>query len=167
QQIQALLDALNAAPAADALVRDARWLIQTAQGPLTRRLDPYFRIAERISSSFTTSGRLEIHKAGAVLTGGHLRSQLRLRAAEADRPADDPGVLATTRNSNSMDAALLVRDLVPLLGAYGTGNDRLDLADAILQVSADPELFLTRLDLLTPSTMIEDLFIQGGVDGHP
>ena len=37
-----------------ALVRDARWLIQTAQGPLTRRLDPYFKTAERISASFTS-----------------------------------------------------------------------------------------------------------------
>ena len=75
---------------ADALVRDARWLIQTAQGPLTRRLEPYFRIAERISASFTTARRLEIHKAGAMLTSGHLRSQLRHRAAETDRPVDDP-----------------------------------------------------------------------------
>ena len=49
-----------------------------------------------------------------------------------------------------------------------TSNDRLDLADAILQgVSADPELFLTRLDLLAPCTMIEDLFIERGEDGRP
>ena len=82
---------------------------------MTRRLEPYFKIAERISASFTGARRLEIHKAGALLTGGHLRAQLRHRALEADRPADDPQVLAVTRNSNSMDAALLVRDLVPLL----------------------------------------------------
>jgi hypothetical protein len=44
---------------------------------------------------------------------------------------------------------------------------RLDLADAILQgISADPELFLTRLDLLAPCTMIEDLFIERGDDGR-
>jgi hypothetical protein len=147
-------------------------LIQTAQGALTRRLEPYFRTAERISASFTSPHRLEIHKAGGMLTSGHLRSQLRHRAAESGRPVDDAGVLAVTRNSNSMDAALLVRDLVPLLEAYGTaclGNDlerRLALADAILQgVSADPELFLTRLDLLAPSTMVEDLFISYGEDG--
>jgi hypothetical protein len=166
QEIQALLDRLNDGTIADPLVRDARWLIQTAQGPLTRRLEPYFRIAERISASLTS---LEIHKAGAMLTAGHLRSQLRHRASDTSRSIDDPDVLAITRNSNSMDVALLVRDLVPLLEAYGTacGNDRLTLADAILQaLSADPELLLTRLDLLGPCTMIEDLFIQAGAEGH-
>jgi hypothetical protein len=169
QEIQALLDALYGATIGDALVRDARWLIQTAQGPLTRRLDPYFRIAERISASFSNPGGLDIHKAGAVLTSGHLRSQLRHRASETNRPIDDPEVLATTRNSNSMDAALLVRDLVPLLEEYGTAEQaRPALADAIFQgVSADPELFLTRLDLLGPCTMIEDIFVVAGEDGPP
>ena len=172
REIQALLDRLNAPANGDPLVRDARWLIQTAQGPLTRRLEPYFRIAGRISASFTNAQRLEIHKAGAVLTGGHLRSQLRHRAAEMDRPTGDPDVLATTRNSNSMDAALLLRDLVPLLEAYaaaGPDTDaRLNLADAIFQgMSADPELFLTRLDLLAPCTMIEHLFIGIGEQGQP
>jgi hypothetical protein len=159
-EIQALLDRLNDGTTADPLVRDARWLIQTAQGPLTRRLEPYFRVADRISATLTS---LEIHTAGAVLTSGHLRSQLRHRASEASRSIDDPDVLAVTRNSNSMDAALLVRDLIPLLEAYGAarGHDRLALADAILQgVSADPELLVARLDLLAPCTMIEDLFIQ-------
>jgi hypothetical protein len=172
QETQLLLDGLNGASMADGLVRDARWLIQTAQGTLTRRLEPYFRTAERISASFTTPHRLEIHKAGAMLASAHLRSQLHHRAAESGRPVDDAGVLAVTRNANSMDAALLVRDLVPLLEAYGTaciGNNlerRLELADAILQgVSADPALFLTRLDLLAPYTMVEDLFISCGEDG--
>ena len=41
QQVQRLLDLLNTAGAAPR-VRDARWLIQTAQGPLTRHLKPYF-----------------------------------------------------------------------------------------------------------------------------
>ena len=122
---------------------------------MTRRLQPYFRITESISGSFTDARRLEVHKAGVRLTSGHLRSQLRYRASETGRPVDNPEVLAITRNSNSLDAALLVRDLVPLLQAYGTacpGEGRLDLADAILQgVSADPELFLTRLDLLAPA----------------
>jgi hypothetical protein len=167
-EIQVLLDRLNDDTSADALVRDARWLMQTAQGPLTRRLDPYFRIAESISTSFPAATRLEIHKAGAMLTGTHLRSQLCHRASEIDRPADEPGVLAITRNSNSMDAALLVRDLVPLLEAYeAAGSGRLDLAGAIFQaVSADPELFLTRLDLLAPCTTIEHLFIRCGEDGR-
>lgn len=171
EEIQALLDRLNADASADPLVRDARWLMQTAQGPLTRRLDPYFTIATHIPASFTASRRLEIHRAGAMLTSGHLRSQLRHRAAETGRPADDPEVLATTRNSNSLDAALLVSDLVPLLESYesaghATGS-RLGLADAIFQaVSADPELFLTRLDLLGPCTMIESLFIEAGEGGR-
>jgi hypothetical protein len=168
QEVQRLLDDLNeAVTGATSLVRDARWLIQSAQGTLTRRLQPYFTVAERIAGSFSDAGRLEIHKAGVKLTAGHLRSQLRYRALETRRPAGDPGVLATTRNSNSMDAALLLRDLVPLLDAYRTacgandGRARLDLADAILQgLSADPELLLTRLDLLGPCTMIEDLFIE-------
>jgi hypothetical protein len=181
QEIQALLDRLNSAASADALIRDARWLMQTAQGPLTRRFEPYFRIAERISASFTSPRRLEIHKAGAMLTSGHLRSQLRHRALEVDRPEVDPAVLAVTRNSNALDAALLVRDLIPLLEAYGDAcagpgkpdprspipDPRLALADAIFQgVSADPELLVTRLDLLGPCTMIEHLFIERA-DGRP
>jgi hypothetical protein len=173
QDVQRLLDTLNEATGLNVFVRDAGWLVQTAQGPLTRRLEPYFRIAEQISGSFTDARRLELHKAGAKLTSGHLRSQLRHRAGETGRPMDDPEVLAIARNSNSMDAALLVRDLVPLLDAYGAAcasgdsERRLDLADAILQgVSADPELLLTRLDLLTPATMIEDLFIDCGEDGR-
>ena len=173
QEIQRLLDRLNDVSRPNVFVRDARWLIQTAQGPLTRHLRPYFRIAEQIAGSFTDAHRLEIHKAGVKLAGGHLRSQLRYRAGEKRQPIDDPDVLAIARNSNSMDAALLVRDLVPLLEAYRTalpGHDpegRMELADAILQgVSADPELFLTRLDLLAPCTMIEDLFVGRGADGR-
>ena len=70
--------------------------------------------------------------------------------------------------------ALLVRDLVPLLDRYSAacerqdGNARLALADAIFQgLSADPELLLTRLDLLGPSTMIEDLFVDYGGTNFP
>src|SRR4051812_13967540 len=44
RQIQCLLDGLNASPMR--LVRDARWLLQTAQGPLTKHLGPYFAVAE-------------------------------------------------------------------------------------------------------------------------
>ncbi len=100
-----------------------------------------------------------------MLAGGHLRSQLRHLSRRTGWAFDDPQLLALTRSSNSMDMALLVRDLVPLLDAYSAacvrqdGDARLALADAILQgLSADPELLLTRLDLLGPSTMIEDLF---------
>ncbi len=167
REVQSLLDKLNGTTGSTVFLRDARWLIQTAQGPLTRHLQPYFRTAELISSSFTEPDRLEIHKAGLRLAGGHLRSQLRYRAGETGRTSDDPEVLAITRNSNSMDAALLVGDLVPLLEAYKDARagsvcvQRLELADAIIQgVSADPALFLTRLDILGPCTMIEEVFIE-------
>jgi hypothetical protein len=155
------------------LVRDAGWLIQTAQGPVTRHLRPYLELADKIADSFSAADRLAIHKAGARLGGGHLRSQLCYQAWKTDRPLDDPHNFAFTRNSNSMDNALLVRDLVPLLDAYQQvcgepdAEGRLDLADAILQgLSADPELLVTRLDLLTPCTMIEDLFIDRGENGR-
>lgn len=162
RDVQRLLDLL-AAP----LLRDARWLIQTAQGPLTSQLRPYFNIARKISESLADSDRLEVHKAGVVLAGGHLRSQLRHRTWDTRRRFDDPFVLAMTRSSSSMDLALLVGDLVPLLRAYSDAcaqqntGERMRLADAIVQgLSADPELLLTRLDLLAPSTTIEDLFID-------
>jgi hypothetical protein len=169
QQVQRLLDLLNAGgPSAHEirLVRDARWLIQTAQGPLTRHVRPYFIKAGHVSA-LLDEVRLEIHRAGAVLAGGHLRSQLRQLSCRTGWAFDEPQLLALTRSSNSMDMALLVHDLVPLLDAYSAAcvrqdsDARLALADAILQgFSADPELLLTRLDLLGPSTMIEDLFID-------
>jgi len=172
QAVQHLLDNLNTIGGSQAFVRDARWLIQTAQGPLTRRLEPYFKIADRIRHSLSAADRIELHKAGARLIGGHLRSQLHYRAQEIGVASDDPQVLAVTRNSNSMDIALLVRDLVPLLEAYKATADqsdsdhRFDLADAILQgLSADPELLLIRLDILGPSTMIEDVFLDRAPDG--
>ena len=160
-EIQRLLDRLNAPPSPDVFIRDARWLILTAQGPLTRSLAPYFKVAAQIGESFTGAAGLEIHKAGAKLTGGHLRSQLRYRTWETGQPVDHPDVLSVTRNSNSMDVALLVGDLELLLKAYAAASDtdeRLELADAILQgLSSDPELLVTRLDLLGPLTWIEDL----------
>ena len=171
QHVHRLLDLLNdgRSPQEIRLVRDARWLIQTAQGPLTRHVRPYFMKADHVSASFTHIDRIEIHKAGAVLAGGHLRSQLRHLSGRTGWACDDPQLLALTRSSNSMDMALLVRDLVPLLDAYSAACDQQDsdarmrLADAILQgLSADPELLLTRLDLLGPSTMIEDLFLDPG-----
>jgi len=170
QQVQRLLDLLNEggrSPQAIRPVRDVRWLIQTAQGPLTRHVQPYFIKAGNIST--LGDARLEIHKAGAVLAGGHLRSQLRHLSRRTGWAFDDLQLLALTRSSNSMDMALLVRDLVPLLHTYAEAcgrqdaDVRLTLADAILQgLSADPELLLTRLDLLGPSTMIEGLFVDRG-----
>ena len=175
QKLQALLNCLNGPDAAGrsraVFVRDARWLMQTAQGALTKDLAPYFRIAEHISLSFTDSVRLGIHAAGARLAGGHLRSQILYRALETGRSIDDPDNLAVARNSNSMDTALLLRDLVALLKRYdelcGERDEaantemRLELADAILQgISSDIELFLTRLDVLAPATTIEHLFVE-------
>ena len=172
QSIQRLLDAVNGGVPGGALLRDARWLLQVAQGPLTRELAPYFRVAERIRRSLAGVDALQVHTAGAKLAGGHLRSQVRHRAAELQQPTNAAEVLAVTRNSNSMDVALLVWDLVPLLEAYadtrarGDGAARAALADAIVQgVSADPELMLTRLDLLGPCTVVETVFVD--VDAHP
>ena len=169
--VQDLLDTLNAEPTPAAFVRDARWLIQTSQGPLTRHLRPYFHIAEHVDATLPDQDRLAVHHAGAVLAGGHLRSQLRYAVWRTHQPIDAVEVLSYTRNSNTMDNALLLRDLVCLLEAYqaaragGDSDRRLMLADATLQgLSADPELFLTRLDLLTPCTMAEDLFIERGGD---
>lgn len=167
RQVQRLLDAVIAGSPACALLRDARWLLHVAQGPLTKGLAPYFRVAERIRRSFAGVDALTLHSAGAKLAGGHLRSQVRHRAAELQRPTDAPEVLAVTRNSNSMDVALLAWDLVPLLEEYadararGDGPARAAIAEAIVQgVSADPELMLTRLDLLAPCTVVETVFLS-------
>ena len=171
--VQRLLDRLNAAQPATALLRDAHWLVQTAQGPITRQLAPYFRVAAQVASSFPEQAGVPLHEAGARLAGGHLRSQLRQRASELDRPPDGPDVLVVTRNSNAMDLALLVWDLVPLLEAYRAACRSRDaarrrLADAILQgCSADPELLLTRLDLLAPCTTIETVFVHLDDAGQP
>jgi hypothetical protein len=166
QQVQHLLDLLNAG-GAPPRVRDARWLIQSAQSSLTKHVKPYFTIAECVAGSFTYRERIEIHKAGAILAGGHLRSQLRHRSWQTGWTVHDPQLLAITRLSNSMDMALLVGDLIPLLDAYSAACDRHDtherltLADAIIQgLSADPELLLIRLDLIAASTVIEDLFVD-------
>lgn len=180
QQLQSLLDRLNGPGTGSSravFVRDIRWLVQTAQGALTKDLAPYFRVAEHTSLSFADSVRLGIHAAGAKLAGGHLRSQVLYRALETKHSIDDPGNLAVARNSNSMDTALLLRDLVALLEHYDkicaepdetrNAETRLQVADAILQgISSDTELFLTRLDALAPATMIEDLFIESEDDGH-
>ena len=174
RELQRLLDRLNSDSSGPVFIRDARWLIQTAQGPLTKELAPYFRIAARIAQSFDAGYRLEVHKAGAVLAGGHLRSQQRYRASESGRAFDDPEVLAITRNSNSMDVALLVGDLVPLLERFETAlaeddaDLRRGLADAILQgLCADPELLITRPELLGPATMVEDVFIDAAAPDGP
>lgn len=174
RDVQRLLDRLNADASSPAFIRDARWLIQTAQGPLTRELAPYFRVAARIAGTLEPDHRLEVHKAGVALAGGHLRSQQRYRAAETGLAFDDPAVLAITRNSNSMDVALLVGDLVPLLERYEAAMSernedlRRTLASFILQgLSADPELLITRFDLLAAASSIEEVFLDATVPDGP
>jgi hypothetical protein len=168
-EIQQILDRLAEPASPGVLIRRAGWLMQAAQGTLTRHLGPYFEIAEHIAESLDQPAGAELHIAGAKLAGGHLRSQLRYRVWSSGKPTGDPELLAFTRNSNSMDMALLVQDLVPLLDAYrsacesGERERRFELADAVLQgMSADPELLVTRLDLLGAYTGIEALFVEGG-----
>src|SRR5205085_2348449 len=83
--LQQLLDRVNTTGTGPAFVRDIRWLIQTAQGPLTAELSPYFTVASHLEGSLGRAARLETHKAGARLGAGHLRSQLRYRAVKSQK----------------------------------------------------------------------------------
>jgi hypothetical protein len=172
--VQGVLDQLWAATPVDqpVLVRDARWLIQMAQSPATDDLGAYFEVAEQIAETLSEADRLEIHKAGVRMAAGHLRSQIRYHSTKRAVSLDDDTLVLTTRNSNALDFALLIQDLVPLLEAYehawhsDDGQKRLELADAICQgISPDPELFLNRVELLGPYSMIEHLFIATDRDG--
>jgi hypothetical protein len=174
-QVQGVLDRLWTTTPDDQplFVRDARWLIQLAQSPATDELGAYFDVAARIAESFSDEHRSAIHAAGVRLAAGHLRSQIRYYATKNAVPLDETGLVLSTRNSNALDFALLVQDLVPLLEAYdracrgGDREKRRDLADTICQgISPDPELFLNRIDLLGAYSMIEPLFITTGGDGH-
>jgi hypothetical protein len=100
------------------------------------------------------------------MAGGHLRSQLRHVSVQQGVSLDEKSLVLTTRRSNALDIGLLIQSLVPLLEAYeharhgGDSRKSLELASAIYQgISPDPELFLNRLDLLGPYSMIEHLFI--------
>jgi hypothetical protein len=174
-QVQGVLDRLWTTTPADqpVLVRDARWLIQLAQSPATDDLGAYFDVAAQIAESLSEEDRLEIHKAGARMAAGHLRSQIRYHSLTQAVPFDEKSLVLSTRNSNALDFALLIQDLVPLLEAYDTawrgdaGTRRLELADAICQgISPDPELFLNRVELLGAYSMIEHLFVACDPDGH-
>ena len=174
-RVQGVLDELWRTTPADqpVLVRDARWLFALAQSPTTDELWAYFEIAERIAETLSAEDRIEIHKAGVRMAGGHLRSQLRHRSTQKGVPIDEHSLVLSTRNSNALDLALLTQGLVPLLEAYerawqrGDSPKRLDLAAAIYQgISPDPELFVNRLDLLGPYSMIEHLFTTTDRDGH-
>src|SRR5690606_6400767 len=126
---------------------------------------PYFNVAEHIATSLQEADRLEIHRATIALAGGHLRSQLRYYNMQGT-PLDESSLVLSSRRSNALDFSMTVQGLVPLLVAHEEAC-RLDdrdrrrlLAGAILQgISADPELFVNRVDLLGPYTMIEPLFV--------
>ncbi len=174
-QIQGVLDQLWTITPADQplLVRDARWLIPVAQSPTTDELAGYFEVAKQIAETLSEDDRIEIQKAGVRMAGGHLRSQLRHISVQKGVSLDENSLVLSTRRSNALDIATLIQSLVPLLGAYehaiqtGDGGKRIELADAVCQgISPDPELFLNRLDLLGPYSMIEHLFITTDRDGQ-
>jgi hypothetical protein len=174
-QVQGVLDLLWRITPADqpVFVRDARWLIPVAQSPTTDELAGYFEVAKQIAETFSEEDRIEIQKAGVRMAGGHLRSQLRHVSMQKGMSLDENSLVLSTRKSNALDFALLIQGLVPLLEAYehawhnGDVQKRLEFAAAICQgISSDPELFLNRLDLLGPYSMIEHLFIATDREGH-
>ncbi len=174
-QVQGILDQLWRITPKDqpVIVRDARWLIPIAQSPTTDELAGYFEVAEQIAETVSEEDRIEIQKAAVRMAGGHLRSQLRHVSVQKGVSFNEHSLVLSARKSNALDLALLIQGLVALLEAYeraghsGDGQKRLELAAAICQgISPDPELFLNRLDLLGPYSMIEHLFITTGRDGH-
>jgi len=173
--VQGVLDQVWRNTPADqpVFVRDARWLIQMAQSPATDDLGAYFEVAQEIEEALSEADRIEIHKAGVRMAAGHLRSQIRYYSMKEDVPLDEKSLVLSTRNSNALDFALLIQELVPLLKAYehawrsDDGQKRLELADAICQgISPDPELFVNRVELLGAYSMIEHLFITTDDNGH-
>jgi hypothetical protein len=174
-QVQAVLDELWRMKTADqpVLAKDARWLIQTAQSLATDDLGAYFEVAEHIATTFSEEDRLEIHRAGVRMAAGHLRSQIRYHCVNKAVSLDDDTLVLRTRDSNALDFALLIQELVPLIEAYESAchrvdsRRRLELADAICQgISPDPELFLNRVELLGAYSMIEHLFITTDPEGR-
>jgi len=172
-QLQGVLDQLWKSSPADqpVLVRDVRWLVPVAQSPTTDELGSYFEVARKITDSLPEPDRLEIHKAGVLMAGGHLRSQLRHFNMQGT-PLGDSKLVLSTRRSNALDCAMTIQALVPLLKAYESaveegGRHRAELAGVICQgISPDPEMFVNRLDLLGAYSMIEHLFVTTDADGH-
>ncbi len=167
-EIQGVLDDLWRSSPADqpVIVRDARWLIPLAQSLITDELAPYFEVAQRVTETLQDADVLEIQKAHVRMLGGHLTSQIRYHCTKEGVSMHEPGVVLRTRTSNALDFALLVQGLVGLLKAYDRAlqsadeRTRLNMAGAIYQgISADPELFLSRIDLLSAYSMIEHVFI--------
>jgi hypothetical protein len=177
-EIQGVLDELwRGSPAGQpVIVRDARWLIPLAQSLITDELAPYFEVARQVTETLPEADVLEIQKAHVRMLGGHLTSQIRYYCTKDGLPGlplNHPSVVLRTRASNALDFALLVQGLVGLLRAYdcalsrGDERMRLDMAGAIFQgISADPELLLNRIDLLSAYSMIEHVFIATDREGH-
>lgn len=174
-QVQALLDQLwkNAPADQPALVRDARWLFPLAQSPTTNELASYFEVAELVAEHLREQDRIQIQKATVQMAGGHLRSQLRHYCIKKGVSLEDNSLVLNARNSNALDFAVTIQNLVPLLQAYertldsGDRRGRLELAGAICQgISPDPDLFVNRLELLATYSMIEHLFITTDAEGR-
>ncbi len=174
-EMQGVLDELWRSSPADqpVIVRDARWLIPLAQSLITDELAPYFKVAQQVAETLQEADALEIQKAHVRMLGGHLTSQIRHYCTKDGVSINEPNVVVRTRTSNALDFALLVQGLVELLKAYdrallsGDERMRLDMAGAICQgISADPELFLNRVDLLSAYSMIEHVFIATDREGH-
>jgi hypothetical protein len=174
-EIQAVLDDLwKGSPAGQpAFVRDARWLIPLAQSLITDELAPYFEVARKVAETLPEADSLVIQKAQVRMLGGHLTSQIRYYCTKDGVSIDDPSVVLRTCTSNALDFAMLIQGLVALLQAYEralqTGDEqlRLDMAGAICQgISAEPELFLNRIDLLGTYSMIEHVFLRTGPEGQ-
>jgi hypothetical protein len=174
-KLQDLLDALWAGTPSDQpqFVRKACWLIPLAQSPTTDELAAYFVVAELVAQTLSQADRLEIQKASVQMAGGHLRSQLRHYCIKHGVSLVEQSLVLNARNSNALDFAMTIQWLVPLLEAYegaihsGERRERLELAGAICQgISPDPELFVNRLELLGPYSMIETLFIAADLEGR-
>lgn len=174
QQLQAILAALWQGSPADqpVLVRDVRWLFPVAMSPTTDVLDGYFDVAARIAATLPAADQLEIQTAAVQTGAGHLRAQLRHLSVQRQVSLNDHDLVLTTRVSNALDISLLMEGLATLLQAYdaavqrGDDKARLPLAAAICEgLSPDPQLFVNRLDLLGPYTMIEHQFITTTADG--
>jgi hypothetical protein len=173
-QAQAVLNALWLSSPADqpVLVRDVRWLIPVAISPTTDTLTGYFAVMENIARCLPVADQVAIQKACVQTGAGHLRSQLYHLAAQKGVAINEHSLVLVTRVSNALDIALLLQGLVTLLKAYEQAirdcddQQRLPLAAAIAQgLSPDPELFVNRLDLLGPYTMIEHLFVACDSEG--
>jgi hypothetical protein len=177
-EIQGVLDELwRSSPAAQpVIVCDARWLIPLAQSLITDELAPYLEVARQVAETLKEADVVEIQKAHVRMLGGHLTSQIRYYCTKdggSGVSINEPSVALRTRASNALDFALLVQGLVGLLKAYdsavrsGDERVRLEMAGAICQgISADPELFLNRIDLLSAYSMIEHVFIARDREGR-